>query len=189
MVRPHVVADGPVQEPEPVPAVTGSGVAGWLRDALPVLHNISVTVLSGGDWSWAIALVQLGVPRVHCMALRNEALASLRRLTSFVPGLQCVDQPPTPSHIVCGHVTISDDIPLFVASVPSSSLGAFISFPGPRQPTMMAIWLSELQFQGLHGHSHRVFHRDLSGLTRTSTIIRWWSPMSKPLVDGYWPVS
>ena len=119
MVRPHAVADGPVQEPEPVPAVTGSGVAGWLRDALPVLHNISVTVLSGGDWSWAIALVQLGVPRVHCMALRNEALASLRRLTSFVPGLQCVDQPPTPCHIVCGHVTISADIPLFVSSVPS----------------------------------------------------------------------
>jgi hypothetical protein len=61
----------------------GEGIRGFMRDLYSV-SQIDLQVASAGDWSWAVAVRQMGITRVRVTPLTTATAASLAELMEVV---------------------------------------------------------------------------------------------------------
>jgi hypothetical protein len=95
-----------------VPQRLGKGTAGWISSHTFPLYNLSVIVLSFGDWSWALSLLQMGVRTVHCCHLNDSANPTLLHLVHSIPGFVLAPHQdyqgetwPKDHDLVCAHLS------------------------------------------------------------------------------------
>jgi hypothetical protein len=157
-----------------------------LQDVQFIKNELNVYVISSGDWSWALAWVQLGVEEVSCVALNQAARSGLDILSNHptvgrfckaasLPSraLLCQDSPP----LLCGHL----DDQAAVAEALRSTLfdaGAPWAYGIVTHCLGRASRRRQEALLGKRFDWNEVRHRRLGGLTSARLHVGWLGPRS-----------
>ena len=138
-----------------------------------------VTVVSAGGWSFLLAMLQLGVPIVHCLPVTEEAKRELRLLRENLPeptqALPCEEIPR--DCLVLGFFFDTEPYEWLLGALGNA----------PRAPEILVAMspissgFDEGRLPGYNLKTRKIKHRSLGGLT-TATMRGYWFYQSKKTV-------
>ena len=156
----------------------GEGTSGWLDmqlNLVDILNNPTSTlsVISFGDWGWALGLWQLGVQSVQCLLATSVTASLLKKLIAVVPGMMVTSVLHPQSGIIVAHLSWVKDLLNLDRLLPTEIQKILISCSAMIQREVFQT-LAHLDI----GKDQSWFrtalqHRDLGGLTQLKVSFLW----------------